>query len=235
MPLSDTFPISRLFPPKNPDVIQLYSFPTPNGVKISIALEETGLAYEPHRIDIKKNVQKTPEFLALNPNGKIPAIIDPNGPGGQPIGLFESGAILSWIAEKTGKLTLPGSRGRIEMLEWLFFQVGAVGPMFGQFGYFYKFAGAELDDPHSLNRYRDESRRILGVLESRLQDREWIMGDSYTIADIAIFPWVNTMRGMYDAGDALKLSEFGRVMAWLDTCMERPAVKRGITIPEEGS
>lgn len=121
------------------------------------------------------------------------------------------------------------------MLEWLFFQVGAVGPMFGQFGYFYKFAGAELDDPHSLNRYREESRRILGVLESRLQDREWVMGDSYTIADIAIFPWVNTMRGMYDAGDALKLSEFGRVMAWLDTCMERPAVKRGITIPEEGS
>lgn len=232
MTLSDTFPIARLFPPKNPDVIQLYSFPTPNGVKISIALEETGLAYEPHRIDIMANVQKTPEFLALNPNGKIPAIIDPHGPDGQPIGLFESGAILSWIADKTGKLTPTGARERIEMLEWLFFQVGGIGPMFGQFGYFFKFGGAKLDDPHALNRYRDESRRLLGVLEGRLKDREWIMGETYTMADIAIFPWVNALRGVYDAAKELELHEFGRVLAWLDTCMRRPAVKRAMTIPE---
>ena len=233
MPLSDTFAIARLFPASNPDVIQLYSFPTPNGVKISIALEETSLPYEPHRIDIMKDVQKTPEFLALNPNGKIPAIIDPHGPDGQPIGLFESGAILSWIAEKTGKLTPVDAGGRLEMLQWLFFQVGGVGPMFGQFGYFYKFGGAKLEDPHSLNRYRDESRRLLGVLETRLEDRDWIMGETYTMADIAIFPWVNAMRGFYDAGETLKLAEFGRVMSWLDTCLARPAVKRGMTIPEK--
>ena len=157
------FPITKRWPAKNPDIIQLYSLPTPNGVKVSIALEELGLAYEPHRIAFDANEQKSPEFVSLNPNGRIPAIIDPNGPDGKPIGLFESGAILLYLAEKTGKLLPADPAGRYETIQWVFFQMASIGPMFGQVGYFHKFAGREIPDKRPLERYRDESRRLLHI------------------------------------------------------------------------
>lgn len=227
----DDFPITRRWPAANPEVIQLYSYPTPNGVKASIALEELGLPYEAHRISIMDNDQMTPEFLSLNPNNKIPAIIDPNGPGGKPLALFESGAILLWLADKTGKLMPVDPAARLETLQWVFFQVGSIGPMFGQFGYFFKFAGSKMEDPHARNRYRDETRRLLGVLDGRLAQRDFIMGDEYSIADIAIFPWVRTLRDFYAASDELALPDYTRVMAWLETCLARPAVARGLTVP----
>src|SRR5215218_9008112 len=183
--LSD-FPITRRWPAANPDRLQLYSLNTPNGVKVSIMLEETGLPYEPHLVDFGKNDQKTPEFLSLNPNGKIPAIIDPDGPGGRPIGLFESGAILLYLAEKTGLLIPADGARRYETIQWVFFQMAAVGPMFGQLGFFHKFAGREIEDKRPLERYRNESKRLLGVLETRLAGRPWIMGDAYTVADVSL-------------------------------------------------
>ena len=231
MPALEDFTVSRRWPAANPDVIQLYSFPTPNGVKVSIALEEMGLPYEAHRVSIMDNDQMTPEFLSLNPNNKIPAIIDPHGPNGEPLALFESGAILIWLAEKSGKLMPSDPAARLETMQWLFFQVGGIGPMFGQFGYFYKFAGAKVEDPHARDRYRDETRRLLGVLEKRLQGRDFIMGDEYTIADIATFPWVRTLRDFYDAAEALSLSGFPEVMRWLETSLARPAVQRGLVVP----
>lgn len=227
----DAFPITRRWPAADPTVIQLYSFPTPNGVKVSIALEELGLPYEAHRISIMDNDQMTPEFLSLNPNNKIPAIIDPNGPDGTPLALFESGAILLWLAEKTGKLLPADPAARLETLQWLFFQIGGVGPMFGQFGYFYKFAGSKMEDPHARDRYRGETRRLLGVLEKRLEGRDFIAGSDYSIADIALFPWVRTLRDFYAASDVLALPEYARVMSWMETCLARPASQRGITIP----
>jgi GSH-dependent disulfide-bond oxidoreductase len=171
MPDLSAFPITRRWPARFADRLQLYSLPTPNGVKVSIMLEEIGLPYEPHTINIGANETWTPEFLSLNPNGKIPAIIDPDGPGGAPIGLFESGAILLYLAEKTGKLLPADPARRYETIEWVFFQMASVGPMFGQVGYFYKFAGREIADKRPLERYRDESKRLLGVLESRLDGR----------------------------------------------------------------
>lgn len=231
MPDLSRFPVTRRWPAKNPDAIQLYSFATPNGVKVSIALEELGLPYEPHRVHIGEDDQKTAEFLSLNPNGKIPAIIDPHGPGDAPLGLFESGAILQYLAEKTGKL-LPGDPARrIETLQWVYFQMGGVGPMFGQFGHFYKFAADKVTDPYPVERYANETRRLLGVLEGRLGERNWIMGDDYTIADVAIFPWVRTLDLFYGAADYLKLNEFPSVRAWLERCMERPASRKGFEVP----
>ena len=176
------FPITARWPAKNPDIIQLYSFPTPNGVKASIVLEELGLPYEAHPVDIMKNDSWTPEFLSLNPNGKIPAMIDPNGPDGKPLGLFESGAMLIYLADKTGRLVPADAGGRYETMQWVFFQMASIGPMFGQVGFFHKFAGREIEDKRPLNRYRDESKRLLGVMETRLEGRQWIMGDLYTIA-----------------------------------------------------
>ncbi len=226
------FPITRRWPAAHPDRIQLYSLPTPNGVKVSIMLEETGLAYEPHTINIGQNETWGPEFLSLNPNGKIPAIIDPNGPGGKPIGLFESGAILLYLAEKTGKFLPADPVARIETIQWVFFQMAAVGPMFGQLGFFHKFAGREWEDKRPLERYRAESHRLIRVLETRLTDRAFIMGDDYTIADMALLGWVRNLVGFYGAGDLVAYGELKAVPAWLERCLARPAVQRGLEIPK---
>jgi GSH-dependent disulfide-bond oxidoreductase len=225
------FPITTRWPAKNPDVIQLYSLPTPNGVKVSIVLEELGIPYEPHLVDIGKNESWTPEFLSLNPNGKIPAIIDPNGPGGKPLGLFESGAILLYLSDKTGKLVPADAGARYETIQWVFFQMAFIGPMFGQVGYFYKFAGKDIEDKRPLNRYRDEAKRLLGVMETRLTGREWIMGDLYTIADISMMGWVRNLVGFYGARDLVEFDRFGNVAAWLERGLARPAVQRGLNIP----
>jgi GSH-dependent disulfide-bond oxidoreductase len=226
------FPIVARWPAMHPERIQLYSTATPNGVKVSIALEELGLPYEPHFVDIMKNETWTPPFLALNPNGKIPAIIDPNGPGGKPIGLFESGAILLYLAEKTGKLLPADPVRRIETIQWVMFQMAAVGPMFGQLGYFYKFAGKDIPDKRPYERYRDESKRLLGVLESRLDGRQWMMGDDYTIADIALIGWVRNLVGFYGAGEIMDYAKLKRVPAWQERALARPAVQRGLDIPK---
>jgi GSH-dependent disulfide-bond oxidoreductase len=226
-----SFPITKRWPAADPAKIQLYSTPTPNGVKVSIMLEETGLPYEPHFIDIGKNETWGPEFLALNPNGKIPAIIDPDGPGGKPLGLFESGAILVYLAEKTGKFLPNDPARRIETLQWVFFQMAALGPMFGQLGFFHKFAGREFEDKRPLERYRAESQRLLNVVESRLEGRTWIMGDDYTIADIAIVGWIRTLTGFYAAGDLVGYGTLKNVPRWFDAMMARPAVAKGVEIP----
>ena len=226
------FPITQRWPAAHPDRIQLYSVPTPNGVKVSIMLEETGLAYEPHAVNIGRNETWTPEFLSLNPNGKIPAIIDPDGPGGAPFALFESGAILLYLAEKTGKLLPTDPARRYETIQWVFFQMAAVGPMFGQLGYFHKFAGREIEDKRPLERYRAESKRLLGVLETRLDGRQWIMGDEYTIADISLLGWVRNLIGFYGAGDLVEYDALKQVPAWLERGLARPAVQRGLDIPK---
>jgi GST-like protein len=226
------FPITSRWPASRPDRLQLYSLPTPNGVKVSIALEELGVAYEAHRVDIGANENLTPEFLSLNPNGKIPAIIDPNGPGGEPLGLFESGAILIYLAEKTGCLLSVDPARRYETIQWVFFQTAHVGPMFGQLGYFHKFAGREITDKRPLERYRDESKRLLHVLESRLAGRQWIMDEEYTIADIATLGWVRNVIGFYGARDLVGFDELRHVPAWLERGLARPGVERGLTIPE---
>ena len=226
------FPITARWPAKHPDRLQLYSLATPNGVKVSIMLEEIGLAYEAHRIDIGTNDQLTPEFLSLNPNGKIPAIIDPAGPNGTPLALFESGAILLYLAEKTGRLLPSDVARRYETIQWVFFQMAFVGPMFGQVGYFYKFAGREIADKRPLERYRDEAKRILGVLEIRLAGRQWIMDDEYTIADIATLGWVRNLIGYYGARELVSFDELKHVPAWLERGLSRPAVQRGLEIPK---
>jgi GSH-dependent disulfide-bond oxidoreductase len=225
------FPISRKWPAQHPDRLQLYSLPTPNGVKVSIALEETGLPYEPNLVSFDSNDQLTPEFLSLNPNNKIPAIVDPNGPNGQPLALFESGAILVYLAAKTGQLMPSDIAQRYETLQWVMWQMGGVGPMFGQLGFFHKFAGKDYDDKRPRDRYVAETKRLLGVLEQRLTDRAWMMGDAYTIADIATFPWVRNLVGFYGAGDLVGFDDFKNVQRVLKTFVERPAVARGLNIP----
>jgi len=225
------FPITRRWPAQHPDRLQLYSLPTPNGVKVSVMLEEIGLPYEPHAIDIGKNESWTPEFLSLNPNGKIPAIIDPDGPEGVPFGLFESGAILLYLGEKTGKLLPTGAAARWETIQWVFFQMANVGPMFGQVGYFHKFAGREIADKRPLERYVAESKRLLGVLETRLEGRSWIMGDEYTVADVAHLGWVRNLVGFYGARELVAFDALRRVPDWLERGLARPAVQRGLQIP----
>ena len=222
------FPVTKRWPAENPDVIQLYSYPTPNGVKISIALEEMGLAYEPHLITLSDSDVKSDEFLSLNPNNKIPAIIDPNGPDGKPIGLFESGAILIYLAEKTGKL-MPEGPAKYEVLKWLMFQMGGLGPMLGQLGYFYKFAGAEIEDPRPRERYIGEAKRLLAVLDKQMEGRDWIAGD-YSIADIAIVPWLRAL-DFYGAKEVLEFDKHTNIQAWLNRFLERPAVQTGLRIP----
>jgi GST-like protein len=231
MPDPSAFPIATRWPARHPDRLQLYSWPTPNGVKVSIMLEEIGLPYEVHAVNIGKNESWTPEFLSLNPNGKIPAIVDPDGPGGRPLGLFESGAILLYLAEKTGKLLPDDPAQRYETIQWVFFQMAAVGPMFGQLGFFHKFAGREIADKRPLERYRAESRRLLGVLDERLAGRDWIMGDVYTIADISLVGWVRNLVGFYDARDLVDFDRLTQVPAWLERGLSRPAVQRGLEIP----
>lgn len=226
------FPITRRWPAADPTKIQLYSTPTPNGVKVSIALEEMGLAYEPHFINIGQNETWGPEFLSLNPNGKIPAILDPDGPDGAPIGVFESAAILVYLAEKTGKLLPKDPARRIETIQWLFFQMAALGPMLGQLGYFHKFAGKEIEDPRPKERYRAESERLLKVLDDRLATRKWMMGDEYTIADIAIVGWIKTLTTFYMAADITDYDKLVHLPRWYSDMMARPAVAKGVDIPK---
>lgn len=226
------FPIAKLWPAADPNRIQLYSFPTPNGVKVSITLEEVGLPYEPHLVSIGKNESWTSEFLSLNPNGKIPAIIDPDGPGGKPLGLFESGAILLYLAEKTGMLLPSDAARRYETIQWVFFQMAAIGPMFGQVGYFNKFAGKEIADKRPLDRYVQESKRLLGVMEDRLRMGDWIMGKEYTIADISMFGFVRNLIGFYGARELVEYDTLKFVPAWLERGLARPAVTRGLDSPK---
>jgi GST-like protein len=225
------FAITQKWPAAHPDRLQLYSLPTPNGVKVSIALEETGLAYEPHLVRFDTNDQLSPEFLSLNPNNKIPAILDPNGPDGKPLALFESGAILVYLAAKTGQLMPRDVAARYETLQWVMFQMGGIGPMFGQVGFFHKFAGKDFEDKRPRDRYVAESRRLLGVLDGHLAGRRWIMGDEYTIADIASFPWINNLVTFYGAADLVGFADFANVKRVLDAFLARPAVARGLKIP----
>ncbi|MCS0502456.1 glutathione S-transferase N-terminal domain-containing protein [Ancylobacter mangrovi] len=231
MPDLSSFPIAARWPAQHPDKLQLYSFPTPNGVKVSIMLEESGLPYEAHTINIGANETWTPEFLSLNPNGKIPAILDPDGPGGKPIGLFESGAILIYLAEKTGRFLPQDPAARYQTIEWVMWQMAGLGPMFGQLGFFHKFAGAAYEDKRPRERYATESARLIRVLEDRLAGREWIMGADYTIADIACLGWVRNLVGFYGAGELVAYDELKNVPAWLERGLARPAVERGLNIP----
>jgi GST-like protein len=226
-----SFPITKKWPAQHPDRLQLYSLPTPNGVKASIALEEIGLPYEVHKVSFDQNDQTTPEFLSLNPNNKIPAIIDPDGPGGRPLALFESGAILMYLAEKTGKLIPADPAGRYQALQWVMFQMGGIGPMFGQLGFFHKFAGKDIEDKRPRDRYVAESRRLLGVLDKHLKGKQWILGEQYSIADIASFPWIRNLNGFYGAGELVGFSEFKEVNRVLEAFVKRPAVERGLNIP----
>jgi GSH-dependent disulfide-bond oxidoreductase len=226
-----TFPITKKWPAQHPERLQLYSLPTPNGVKVSIMLEETGLPYEVHRVAFDQNDQMTPEFLSLNPNNKIPAIIDPDGPGGQPLPLFESGAILVYLADKTGKLLPKEGAARYETLQWLMFQMGGVGPMFGQVGFFHKFAGKDYEDKRPRDRYVAETKRLLGVLNQRMAGRDWIMGKDYSIADIAIWPWVRVVTGFYGASELVEFDKFPEVARVVKAFEARPAVAKGLLIP----
>ena len=226
-----SFPITRKWPARHPDRIQLYSLPTPNGVKVSIALEELGLPYEPHLVSFDTNDQMSPEFLSLNPNNKIPAILDPNGPGGQPLALFESGAILLYLADKTGQLMPHDAAARYETIQWLMWQMGGLGPMFGQLGFFHKFAGKDYEDKRPRDRYVAESRRLLGVLDQRLKGRPWVVGDTYTVADIAIWPWVRNLVGFYGAGELVEFGQFKEIERVLAAFVQRPAVAKGLDIP----
>ncbi len=226
-----THPISQKWPAQHPDRLQLYSLPTPNGVKVSIMLEEIGLPYEAHLVSFERNDQNSPEFLSLNPNNKIPAILDPNGPEGQALALFESGAILIYLAEKTGQLLPTDPAQRYQTLQWLMFQMGGIGPMFGQLGFFHKFAGREYEDKRPRDRYVAESRRLLSVLEQHLHNKDWMLGDTYSIADIALWPWVRNLIGFYEAGDLVGFNDFENVQRVLTQFLARPAVQRGLLIP----
>jgi GST-like protein len=228
------FPITRKWPAQDPDRLQLYSLPTPNGVKVSILLEELGLPYEPHLVSFETQDQMSPAFLSLNPNNKIPAILDPHGPGGQPLALFESGAILVYLAEKTGRFIPQDAAGRYECLQWVMFQMGGIGPMFGQLGFFHKFAGKDYEDKRPRDRYVAESKRLLGVLDKHLAGRDWMMGADYSIADIAIFPWVRNLVGFYDARELVGFNDFPHVARVLAAFVARPAVARGLLIPKRG-
>lgn len=222
-------PITTAWPPQRPDVLQLYTLPTPNGIKVSVMLEEVGIAYEAHRIDILAGEQFKPEFLALCPNNKIPAILDPHGPGGQPLGLFETGAILVYLAEKSGQLLAMDAVQRYQTMQWLMWQMGGVGPMFGQVGFFYKYGGKDWEDKRPLQRYANEAQRLLGVLDKQLEGKDWLLGSDYSIADIAVLPWVRCLITNYEVQDLLDLPRFTQVQRVLDQWLARPAVQRGLT------
>ena len=215
-------PVFTRWPAQHPDRLQLFSLPTPNGVKVGIMLEETGLPYEPHRIDILASHHHDPAFLALNPNGKIPAIYDPDGPSGRPLALFESGAILLYLADKTGQL--------LSTIQWMMWQIGGVGPMFGQVGFFNKFAGTDYEDKRPRDRYVSESARLLGVLDARLATRDWVMDDGYSIADISLLGWVRNLIGFYEARELVGFDRFAHVQRWLERGLARPAVQRGLKV-----
>jgi len=228
------FAIDQKWPAQHPDRLQLYSLPTPNGVKVSIMLEETGLPYEAHLVSFETNDQMSPEFLSLNPNNKIPAIIDPDGPGGKPLPLFESGAILLYLAEKTGQFLPKDAAERYQVIQWVMFQMGGVGPMFGQLGFFHRFAGKEYEDKRPRDRYVNESRRLLGVMDKRLAQHAWLAGEAYSIADIATFPWIRNLVGFYEAGELVGFKDFPHVARALEDFVARPAVVRGLAIPARG-
>ena len=225
------FPITRKWPAQHPERLQLYSLPTPNGVKVSIMLEEIGLPYEPHLVSFERNDQLSPEFISLSSNNKIPAILDPNGPGNKPLALFESGAILMYLAEKTGQLLSADPAQRYETLQWLMFQMGGVGPMFGQLGFFHKFAGKDYEDKRPRDRYVNESKRLLGVIDTHLDGKDWMVGNRYSIADIALFPWIANLIGFYGAGELVEYEQFKNVARVLQQFQARPAVQRGLNIP----
>jgi GST-like protein len=225
-----THPIFAKWPAQHPDRLQLFSAPTPNGVKVGIMLEETGLPYEPHRVDIMANESHDPAFLALNPNGKIPAIYDPYGPGGKPLALFESGAILIYLADKSGQYLSADAATRYETIQWLMWQMGGAGPIFGQLGFFHKFAGKDYEDKRPRDRYAAESARLLGVLNDRLAEREWIIDEGYSIADISLLGWVRNLIGFYDAAEVVGFERFGHVQRWLDAGLARPGVQRGLVV-----
>lgn len=226
-----SFPITAKWPAADPNLLQYYGLPTPNGVKVTIMLEELGVPYEAHLVDFAKDDQHSPEFESLNPNGKIPAIIDPDGPGGEPMGLFETGAILLYLADKYGKFTPADPAARWKTIAWLMWQMGGVGPMFGQLGFFNKFAGKDYEDKRPRDRYVAESKRLLGVLDGRLAGRTWVMGDDYTIADISMLGWVRNLIGFYEAREIVEFDTFKNVAAWLERGLARPAVRKGLTIP----
>ena len=228
------FPITQKWPAQDADRLQLYSLPTPNGVKVSILLEELGLPYEPHLVSFESQDQLSPAFMSLNPNNKIPAILDPHGPGDKPLALFESGAILVYLAEKTGRFIPQDAAGRYECLQWLMFQMGGIGPMFGQLGFFHKFAGKDYEDKRPRDRYVAESKRLLNVLEGRLTGRDWLMGADYSIADIAVFPWVRNLVGFYEARELVGFDDFPNVGRVLAAFVARPAVVAGLGIPARG-
>lgn len=225
------FPITHKWPAQHPERLQLYSLPTPNGVKVSIMLEEIGLPYEPHLVSFERNDQLSPEFISLSSNNKIPAILDPNGPGNKPLALFESGAILIYLAEKSGQLLSADPAQRYETLQWLMFQMGGVGPMFGQLGFFHKFAGKDFEDKRPRDRYVNESKRLLGVIDKHLDGKDWMVGNSYSIADIALFPWIANLIGFYGAGELVEYEQFKNVARVLQQFQARPAVQRGLNIP----
>ena len=223
-------PITKLRPPEFPERIQLYSFPTPNGIKVSAMLEETGLPYEAHTINIMQNDQMTPEFLALNPNNKIPAIIDPCGPGGDPVEIFETGAIMIYLAEKSGKFLPSAPQAKAEVLSWLMWQMGGLGPMLGQFGHFYKFAADKTTDDYAKDRFTTESKRLLGVLDEHLRAKDFVAAGQHTIADMAIWPWLNAV-SFYEGEEALGMSDYGNVARYLTLHVGRPASKAAMNIP----
>ena len=209
-------------------MIDLYTAATPNGHKASICLEELALPYTLKVLDLAKNEQKQPAFLAINPNGRIPAIVDHDE---DDFAVFESGAILIYLAEKTGRLMPTDVKGRSRVIQWLMFQMGGIGPMFGQLGFFHKFAGKDYEDKRPRDRYVAESKRLLGVLDKHLHGRDWVMGADYSIADIAIFPWVRNLIGFYGAGDLVGFADFPEVARVLAAFVARPAVAKGLLIP----
>jgi len=227
----EDFEITRRWPAARPEAIQLYSARTPNGAKVAIMLEETGLDFEAHHVSFADNDQESPEFLSLNPNNKIPAIIDPNGPGGAPLPLFESGAILIYLAEKTGMFLSAEPVERLLTIQWLMWQMGGVGPMFGQFDYFVRYGGRGVADPLPRRRYVEEAIRLLEVLDDRLEGRDWVLGE-YSIADIAIAPWLNSMAQTEEALELVEWEDLENVPAYLERFLARPAVQRGLTIPQ---
>jgi GSH-dependent disulfide-bond oxidoreductase len=216
-------------------MIDLHYWTTPNGHKIVMFLEETGTPYHIVPVDLTKGEQQQPDFLRIAPNNKIPAIVDHEPKSGSaPVSIFESGAILLYLAEKTGKFLPAEPARRYETLQWVFFQMAAMGPMFCQVGYFHKFAGREIEDKRPLHRYRDEAKRILAIVEARLAERSWIMGDDYTIADIAMLGWVRNLIGFYEAGELVDFKALKHTPAWLERGLARPAVQRGLNIPARG-
>jgi GST-like protein len=210
--------------------LQLYSLATPNGQKAAIALEEMGLSYEAHTINIFEGDQFKPEFIKINPNSKIPALVDPEGDRGQPLTIMESGAILIYLAEKSGMFLSQDSVLRNKTLQWLFFQVGHIGPMFGQFGHFYKYAKENCDHPYPTERYTKESKRLLSILDSQLEGQNYLVSDEMSIADIATAPWVHCLDHFYKASDQLDLKSFTNVNQWLNRFLNRPLVQTGMKV-----